>query len=214
MDDKCNILKADGSRCQMPAGFGVEGSLGNGPCFHHVEAEVLAGDAVLTTTKGHASTLEPRKQKEVFRYEMEGDSRLATILRGMGAEMVVDRGRKGVSTLDLDFELKAMRAMLVVFMERYEEREEALLTWAQAYAQGDAGPPPRNVLSIEMGHKAVVGIANVAKTMHDIQGSVPKSEFMQLLVDMADVVVANVKDKKAVKAIKRQWLQLCGKYMT
>lgn len=209
---KCNVLTPQGKRCQIPAGLGVEGSLGIGPCHHHRAAEIVVGDDVHETTLSHARKLQPNK--EVFRYEMEGDSRLATIMRGMGAEMVVDRARSGVAHLDLDFEMKAMRAMLIMFMERYQEREDALLAWHEAYENKDlSSAPPRNLLSIEMGHKAVVGIAQVAKTMHDIQQSVPRAEFVGILTDMADAVNDIVKDKGERRRIKKQWLQVCAKYV-
>ncbi len=209
---KCNAVSARGnSRCQVPAGFGVPDSLGVGPCRHHREVEVLAGDDVMATTHGAAVKMQP--DKKVFRYEMEGDSRLAKILRGMGASMVVDRAPSGVAHLDLDFELKSMRAMLIIFMERYQEREDALLSWATAYEAGDLQRPPPKILTVEMGHKAVVGIAQVAKIMHDIQGSIPKAEFMQMMVDMADVVSAHVPEAKVRRKIQKQWLQVCAKYV-
>jgi len=221
---KCNALSGRGKaekRCQLPAGFGVEGSFGHGPCIHHSKiAEVTAGDDVVETSMQHARRMQP--SKEHFRYEMEGDSRLAVIMRDMGAEMLVDRSKTGVAHLDLDFEMKAMRAMLIIFMERYQEREDALLAWAQAYERQEVGSaPPKNLLSVEQGHKAVIGIAQVAKVMHDIQQSVPKAEFMSLLTDMADAVIGvidtlglDVKDaKKAKRRVQKQWMQLCGKYV-
>lgn len=201
------------ARCQMPAGLGTD-TLGTGPCYHHSQAEVIAGDDVLQTTRGHAAKLEPKSVKKMFRYEMEGDSRLAVILRGMGAVMEVDTSiRAGVATLDLGYEMKAMRAMLILFMERYQEREDALLLWADAYNKREVCTPPPRILDITQGHKAVVGIAQVAKTMHEIQGSVPRAEFMQMMVDMADVVNSEVSDKRVRSRIKRQWLEVCAKHV-
>lgn len=210
-DRKCNHPTKTGGRCNLSAGFGVQGQLGIGFCFHHRGAEIQVGGAIAHTSVSKAGSMKAADGS--FAYRMSTDTRLGAIMDAMGAEMTMPQGSTGVVHVDLSYELAAARAMLALFMERHGAREDALIAWHEAYERGEMSSPPPRVLSVVDGHKAVVGIATLAKTMHELQQAVPRDRFMRILASMGDSVNKHVADPAAKAAIRQDFINACAEYV-
>ncbi len=164
--DKCGFPTKGHGLCGLPAGFGVQGSLGEGHCYHHRGAEVASGvPGTAVQVVAERALGDIKKLGGRFRYQMSRDTRLGEIMSEMGATLDVADASEGLVQVDLTFEICAARAMLILFMERHAEREDALLAWHQLHLTGDLSSPPPRILSIVDGHKAVAGVGVIAKTM-------------------------------------------------
>jgi len=210
-EGKCNHPKKTGGRCTLPAGFGVPDKLGNGYCFHHRTVEVHAGSVVVQASQLAAGPL--KKTGGDFCYRMTTETRLGEIMDAMGAEMTMPDVSTGTIEVDLTFELKAARAMLALFMERHAAREDALLAWHEAHQRGDLASPPPRVLNIVDGHKAVAGVATLAKVMHELQQAVPRVKFLAILASMGESVNRHVADPVAKAAVRQDFINACAEYV-
>lgn len=197
----------------MPAGFGVQGKLGEGPCFHHCEQSVVVGGKKMVAVAKEISDLAPSGKKNMFRYRMRSDTRLGEILDEMGAEQCMPKGAKGVEAFNLDYELAMARAMLILFTETHAKREHALLLWAKAYEKGELVSPPPRVLSVLDGHKAVMGVVDIVKKMDEMLRPIPVEHVMQMLREMGDSVNSHVHDPAVKRQIQSEWLHICNQFV-
>lgn len=191
--------------------MGVRGELGVGYCLHHRAVEVEAGNAVAVTS--HAGALPLTQSSTEAVYRVQGTTRLAEILQEMGFELRTPKAVNGQVRLDLTGELAAARGLLALFLERHAEREDALLLWAQAYEAGDLGSPPPRIFNITEGHKAVLAIAQLAKTMHDMQQAIPRGAFMRILTRMGEAVEEHVADPIAKRRIRDDFIAASAEYI-
>lgn len=208
---QCNqVLPGDSSRCTLPSGHGTQHP-GTGPCYYHERVEMTSGDETVMTTQRAVRGLE--RTRKTFRYQMSTDSRLGCIMNEMGAELVMHEDQVGVATVDLDWELKCVRALNILHFERYGEREEAFLSWARAYEAGDTKLQPPRPPAPDTGHRMILAVAALAKTMHDMEQSVPAGKFFAILKEMADVVNDLVADRSVRSEIQRRWLAITAEFV-
>lgn len=189
----------------------MPGGLGSGYCFHHRQGQVRVGNTIAKTASGTVDRMRASTGK--FAYRLATDTRLGEIMGAMGAVMTMPDTETGVVHVDLTFELAAARAMLALFMEYHGQREDALLTWHREYQAGNLPSPPPKVLSILDGHKAVVGIASLAQTMHAMQQSVPRDKFMRILHLMGSSVQRHVACPVTRAAIRQDFLNAGAEYL-
>lgn len=205
----CGAKTEDGRTCQMPAGLGVEGSEGLGPCYMHRKAIIEVGGRKVETTHAHAMAQRPKLDGRMVKMK---PGRLAELMEEMGATLVVDR-RRGAAHVNLDFELACGRALLVYFFEQYEDRNEALKTWAAAYEAGDASRAPPTTLGLSEGHRALASICGVVNTMHQISQSVPKKDFLRILREIGEIINVHVSDRKVRREIQRDLQDAVAEYV-
>ena len=212
---KCGYKKKGRLPCGNPAGLGTE-HLGEGLCKYHTPA-TLQGAGVqteVTTLDVVDDMLPPIKQRRQWRYQLQNETRLAQIMRDMGAELVVERDEQGALTnVDFSFELLAARAMLVNFIERHSSLEDALIVWAKAYEEGDTGLQPPKILDIDSAHKIITAIAKLADTMQKLDAAVPRDQFITTVAEMGEVVNDLVIDENVKHQIQTRWMQICAKHV-
>ena len=178
---------------------------GVGYCAMHRQAEVVTGQAVVAVSEQGAKRLAHSSERAGYR--MTRSTRLGEIADDMGFDLRAPRrNAAGHVELDLSGELAAARAMLAFFMETFAEREDALLLWADAYEAGDLRMKPPRPLTVTEGHKAALAIAQLAKTMHEMQQSVPRATFMRVMTRMGESVEAHVVDPATRRKIRDDFI--------
>lgn len=212
---KCGETNRNGNPCNNIAGMGTD-HIGTGPCMHHTPAAIVGGVETGEITLDRVKNLLPLDaHRRMYRYTMAKSTRLGELMGEMGAELVIERDSNGrMVEIDFGFELTTARALLVNFIERHSDIEEALLKWATAYQVGDTGTMPPKLLPIEDASRIIATIAKLAETMQKLEQSVPRSKFIEILGDMGDVVDAHVDDVRVKQNIQQQWMQICATQLT
>jgi len=207
----CGARAERGKACNLPAGFGVEGSEGEGPCMYHRKAWVEISGKRVETTHDHAMEL---SSKGGIAFKMVGgeESRMAELLEEMGARLHIDK-KRGASHMNLDFELCFMRAVMILVAERFEFQQGALERWVEAYDSGDVKAKPPRVLGVGDLHKSVEGVVKIVQTMHVINQSIPKDKFLRVLQKIGEIIKVHVDDKKVLGEIRRDLQEAVAEFV-
>lgn len=178
---------------------------GVGYCLQHRGVELESGQAVAVVSEQAARPL-AQAGSEVG-YQLPRRTRLGAIAGDMGFRLEPPTtNAAGQVKIDLTGELIAARAMLAHFMETYADREDALALWAEAYAAGDLSMKPPRIMPVTEGHRAVLAIAQLARTMHDMQQSIPRAVFMRVMARIGDAVEAHVDDPAVKRKLRDDFL--------
>lgn len=106
--------------------------------------------------------------------------------------------------MDLLPEIELMRAVLVEFVDNYDELVEALLAWN---AGCERGQRPQQIPKLEDVRHLVDGIGRLVARQNDVKNrsSVSVEDFYRVLQQMGAAVAAFVQDSNALKQIELAW---------
>lgn len=169
---------ATGRTCRNPAGYRTE-HLGQGRCYLH-------GGCVPVMTTGRYSKILHKSVREKF--EM-----LSAV------EMDV---------MDLAPEAQLLRALIVDFINRYEDFHEALLAW---YADSTGkSSKPRKVLDLADAARLIEGVSRVVHRIHQIRstGAITLATFQRVTEQMGIIVAKHVLDAKILEQIEHEWMTI------
>ena len=112
--------------------------------------------------------------------------------------------------LDLEPEAQLLRAMVIDYINRYEQFVDELHLWAVATqkARGKGAPPPKlEILSLFDAKDLVEGVSRVVEKIHKItrEGSLTLETFRRVMEQMGLVVATHVSDPDTLRAIQRDW---------
>lgn len=175
----CNRPRAHGrGPCKNYAGFRTDHP-GEGPCFKH------QGGRRTNLKHGRYSIIQHRRVVEAM------DQLIA----------IQD------NALDLVPEITLLRALLIDYINRYDEFVEALMTW---YAQPDVKSRPRRILDITDASGLVNTISQVVHRLHQInsEGAISLATFQRVTEHMGIIVARYVKDEKTLEQISAEWRNL------
>lgn len=115
------------------------------------------------------------------------------------------------AVLDLEPEALLMRAMMIDFVNRYEDFCEALLAWYERLdeerAENDLPPIPRKYPELEDAAKLIEATSRIVERMHKIQreGSITLDVFRGVMTQLGLVVAKNVEDPNILRRIEDEW---------
>lgn len=162
-------------RCKQPAGWRTDHP-GVGRCKFH------GGITSKQTKHGRYSTI---KHKHV-----------SGILDEL--EQVHDQ------VMDLAPETKLIRALLIDYVNRYDEFQEALMAW---YADKESNTKPRRIMDISDAANLVESVSRVVHRMHQIEseGAISLVTFKRVTEQMGIIVAKHVKDERTLSHISEEW---------
>jgi len=138
------------------------------------------------------------------RYSQIGHTRLRALLS--------DLERKDRNTMDLEPDVRLMRALLIDYVNRYDEFVEALITWYRERVRQakHLPPPPLRVLDLHEAAGLLEGASRIVERMHKInrEGSVTLDSFRRLMETMGMTVARHVKDTEILQKIEKEWESL------
>lgn len=169
---RCNAVKPNGWKCQLPAGSQTDHP-GTGKCWIHAD---------------------PDRADTIYRY------------RGIRQKTVRDRLRQMQAVerdvLNLVPDIQLVRAMVIDYVERYEELAEAILHWYKTGKQRPSAVP-------DLGEaiKALEMISRMVERVHRINatGAISIDTFRRILEQMGIIVARHVADGRALEAIEAEW---------
>jgi len=111
------------------------------------------------------------------------------------------------SLMDLAPEATLLRALVIDFVNRYQDFSEALLAW---YQDGKAEQKPRRIIDIADAGRLVEAVSRVVHRMHQIQseGAISLDTFKRVTEMMGIVVTKYVSDPEVLNAIETGWAGL------
>ena len=169
---KCNARKPNGWKCQLPAGYQTDHT-GSGKCWIHDD---------------------PDRADTIYRYRGIKQKTIKSRLRQMHT---VER-----DVLNLVPDVQLVRAMVIDYVERYEELAEAILHWYKTGKQRPPAPP-------DLGEaiKALETVSRMVERVHRIQstGAIGIDTFRRILEQMGIIVARHVSDGRALEAIESEW---------
>lgn len=116
--------------------------------------------------------------------------------------------------LDLEPEAQLMRAMLIDYVNRYEDFVEQLETWYDAFnrdrAEDGLPPIPKRIPNLDDASALLESISRVVERIHKIKkdGAISLSLFRHLLQEMGVVVARHVSDETTLNNIEQDWGKL------
>lgn len=116
--------------------------------------------------------------------------------------------------MDLEPETKLMRALVIDFVNRYDEFIDKLDTWYDALdinqRTQDLPPIPRRYPDLEDASKLIEAVSRIAERQHKItrEGSVTLDVFRGLMAQMGLIVAKHVEDDKALARIEDEWSKI------
>jgi len=136
--------------------------------------------------------------------------RYSTITHSRLSHLIEKMDQSGESVLDLEPEAKLMRAMVVDYINRYDNFVDELHKWAAARqkAAGKGAPPPKlEILSLHDARDLVEGVSRIVEKIHKItrESALTLETFRRVMEQMGLVVAAHVRDPKILQAIERDW---------
>lgn len=108
--------------------------------------------------------------------------------------------------LDLLPDLRLLRALLIDFVDRYEEFSEALLAWHSSFGKGDGPQKPRKILDITAAKGLIAEVgAMVERIEKQTDNLAQNPEFQRVYWEMSKHVTANVTDAAVLRRIREGW---------
>lgn len=114
------------------------------------------------------------------------------------------------NVMDLEPEVNLMRAMVVDYVNRYDDFVDELHEWVTTYQRttGKGKPPPRlEVLSLHDAKDLVEGVSRIVEKMHKMQreSALSLETFRRVMEQMGLIVAKHIADPKALSAIEQEW---------
>lgn len=172
-----------GSRCKQPAGCRTDHP-GQGRCWKHGGRSTVNTNAkrVGPAATGRYSSIEHHK------------------LRDLTARVQAEE----TDVMDLAEEVHLLRALLIQYINDYEEFVEALMAW---YAEKDVKQKPRRIMDISDVSHMIESVSRVVERLHKIrsEGSVSLETFRRITEQMGLIVARIVPDPTVLNAIEAEW---------
>ena len=113
-------------------------------------------------------------------------------------------------TLDLEPEARLLRAMVIDYVNRYDNFVEELHQWAVAdqRSRGKGAPPPKlDLLSLHDAASLVEAVSRVVEKIHKItrESALTLDTFRRVMEQMGLVVAKHVDDPHVLKQIEADW---------
>jgi hypothetical protein len=114
------------------------------------------------------------------------------------------------NVMDLEPEAQLMRAMVIDYINRYDNFIDELHRWAIAdqRSRGKGAPPPKlELLSLHDARDLVEGTSRIVEKMHKItrEGALTLETFRRVMEQMGLVVATHVSDPLTLRAIEHDW---------
>lgn len=174
----CGKLKRNGEPCENRAGAGTE-HLGEGPCRLH------GGNAGRPIEHGRYSNL--------------AETAVGKLLEGQ----LID-----TEWQDISEDVKLARALLIKWIEEYDEWLDAILAWNASFQSLDKSPKPVKVLELQDGINYLSKIARMVEGVKkaEAMNAISRPDLMRILGHMMRVVQTLAPEK--AEEIAKQWLQI------
>lgn len=172
---RCNALSGQGRPCRRRAGWGTV-HRGTGRCAVHDQTPTF---------------------QSIQRWQHIQSPALRRRLDTMAA---IEE-----DILDLVPDVQLIRALIVDYVERYDELHAALLAWYR-----DGKMKPAHPLSLHEAVQYLEAISRIVERIYKIRhtGSVSMDTFRRILEQMGIIVARHVTDGTALDLIEHEWSQL------
>jgi hypothetical protein len=120
----------------------------------------------------------------------------------------------GQQILDLEPEAKLMKAIIVDFVNRYDDFTDQLETWYNAIDEDRRAeklpPVPRKFPSLEDAASIIEVLSRIVERIHKMtrDGSITLDVFRTLMSSMGTVVASVIEDEEQLKKIEEGWSQI------
>jgi len=174
---RCNAILASGKRCAKTSGLGTTHT-GLGPCHLHQTAK------------------RPYDPTRRYREAIEDGSIRARLSK---------LGKVEDDLLDLMPEVQMVRALVIDFINRYEETTDALIAWNQG-----KGGKPAAVPDITAAAHLLETVTRMVERIHRIQttGAVSLDTFRRVLEEMGITVARHVREGATLDKIEGDWAKI------
>jgi phage FluMu protein gp41 len=111
------------------------------------------------------------------------------------------------NVMDLEPELKLLRALIVDYINRYEDITDALLAW---FADKESGTKPRRILDIADASRMIEQVSKIVERIHKIksEGAITLETFRRVTEQMGIIVAKHVNNRQILSAIEIEWNNL------
>lgn len=114
------------------------------------------------------------------------------------------------ATLDLEPEARLLRAMVIDYVNRYDDFVDELHRWAVAdqRSRGKGAPPPKlDLLSLHDASDLVEKVSRVVERVHKIsrESALTLDTFRRVMEQMGLLVAKHVKDPQILQRIEADW---------
>jgi len=177
-DTKCNARNIYHTKyCQHEAGWGTD-HLGQGRCKLH-------GGSTPRIT-GRYSVIDRARFRELIDVIKHAEDR---------------------DPLDLIPELELQRAILIDFIERYDEFSEALIAWHASWGTPNPSRKPHKIVDIADASRIIRTIADIVDKIqkHRQQRTISLATFKRIMEQVGLVVAKHVKDEAVLVKIEADW---------
>ena len=174
---RCNAILKSGKRCLAKTGSRTLHP-GVGPCAMHE-----------TSKKPYDSTARYRH----------------AIREGTVRAQLVKLGKTEDDILDLAPEVQMMRALIIDFVNNYDETTNALILWFR-----DQGTRPKGIPDLAQAAQLLEAVSRMVERIHRIQttGSISLDMFRRVMEEMGVVVARHVRHGETLDAIEQDWSRI------
>lgn len=120
--------------------------------------------------------------------------------------------KRDKNIMDLTPEVLLLRALLIDFVNRYDDFVEQLEAWyrARSLSQKAGPPPPSKIPDLADAKDLIEGVSRIVERIHKIEreGSISLDTFRRLVEEMGVIVSRHVADQKTLAKIERDWQHL------
>jgi len=174
---RCNAILPSGKRCARPSGSGTTHA-GLGPCHLHQTAK------------------KPYDPTRRYREAIEDGTIRARLSK---------LGKVEDDLLDLMPEVQMVRALIIEFINRYDELTGALIEWNR-----EKIGRPQAVPDITQAASLLEMVTRMVERIHRIQttGAISLDTFRRVLEEMGIVVARHVRDGATLDRIEVDWAKI------
>lgn len=174
---RCNAILASGRRCTRPNGQGTTHT-GIGPCRLHQTAK------------------KPYDPTRRYRENIEDGTIRARLSK---------LGKTEEDLLDLMPEVQMVRALVIDYINRYDQMTEALIAWNE-----EKKGKPVQIPDITQAASLLESVTRMVERIHRIQttGAISLDTFRRVLEEMGITVARHVRDSALLDAIETDWAKI------
>lgn len=129
-------------------------------------------------------------------------------------DLLTELEKTDQEVMDLEPEVKLMRAMVIDFINRYDDFVDQLETWYNAIDAGRSDqklpPIPRKFPDLNDASQLIEGTSRIVERIHKItrEGSITLDVFRTVMSRMGAVVAGCVADDRMLKKIEDGWQEI------
>lgn len=138
----------------------------------------------------------------------------SAIKHGRLKDLLIELEQTDQQLMDLEPEVKLMRALVVDFVNRYDTFIDQLESWYNALdtqrANNSLPPVPRKFPDLDDASQLIEGTSRIVERIHKItrEGSITLDVFRMLMSRMGTVVAAAIEDNATLQQIEKGWSEI------